>query len=164
MIRINFCLSLPVGENAEEARRKIARLHNYCSNRPFSAIGAVQEFEKEPVEFAAPVVPEEVIGFRFMIANEGAEFAIKLAKFPDRDRAPLVWYCDGFVWIPKELNIQLYIIKYKAFIEAMNEAERIGFNVRVDDEAGFWSTKDVERLVSAIMRDRKFLDPRDMVR
>lgn len=164
MLKINFCLSLPVQENADQALAKIKELHDYCSNRPFSTISPVQEFERKAVQFVDLVTPEHVIGFKFKVANEGPEFAIKLAKFPDEGRAPLVWYFDSFVYIPKELNIQLYMIKYKAMIEALEKAEKIGFNVRIDDEAGYSSGKDAERLVSAIMRDRKFMDPRDMVR
>jgi len=163
MLKINFCLSLPDKIPPEEARQKIKLLHDFCANRAFSEVGSIQDFEKEAVEFAASVIPEHVFGFKYKLAKEGPEFAIKLAKFPDRDRAPLVWYFEGNVWIPRTVEPDLYIIKYRAFFSAIDEANMIGFQTRVEDEAGFGTGRSIARLISAVKRDKAFLDPRDVL-
>jgi len=163
MLKINYCLSLDIKTPTEEVREKLKALYSYCANHPFSEVSPVQDFVKVPIKFLRHVVPEEIIGFKFRLAAEGEVFALKLMKFPNIDRAPQVWYCDESIWMSKEVPASLYMIKYRAFIEAMDEAKRIGFNVGISDEGGYWEGRSLDVLVSAIKRDRDYTDPRDVI-
>jgi len=163
MIRIDYNLSLPQEAHSIVAVPKMIALRRHCSNRPFNFVGETREYDKQPMNFDTPVMPLHCYGFPFKLTEEGPEFAIKLMKFPDEGRAPLVWFAEGSVWLPKELPISMYIIRYRAFIEAMEAAKGIGFNVRVSDEGGYWGTKNANSLVSAIDRDRKYKDPRESI-
>ena len=165
MIRIDYNLTLPAETHSIVAVPKMIALRRHCSNRAFNFVGDTKEYEKQPVNFDAPVIPTHSYGFPFKLVEEGPEFNLKLMKFPDEGRAPLVWFAEGSVWLPKELAVSMYIVRYRAFMDAMEAAKEIGFNVQVSDEGGYWGTKNVNSLVSAIERDRKYQDPREsMVR
>lgn len=145
----------------------VQELHSYCSDRPFSNVGPMQhQYQYRKIFCPAaggPIYSFNCVGFDFKLVEEGSLFEFRLARWPDKGRAPQVWHASGAVWIPNCVAPALYMVKYRAFIEALDRAASIGFSVSVKDEAGYWEGRQCQTLLECIVRDRKHPDPRETV-
>lgn len=117
--------------------------------------------------YGRTVIPERIIGFSTYPGDGCEECNIGLSRFPRTVIVPNKWngkdhrvkVADGGGWkwhsfcktqYANESGLENFLRCHLSVVAMLDAAKRIGFEVSVNDEGGYWQKRDIKALIKEI--------------
>lgn len=177
-LTLHYTLRLPASTSGEQATDLLSRLHEIACTHPFDIVSELAVLS-DVTAFANPAAPAleffatigaEILeeyepppwpdpstarGF-FVQPGTGCETAT-FALMRRGDEGEWYWQCHCKTQYSSNEGEDYFVKVHCTLVAMLDAAVQLGFNVDVDDEGGYWETRDPARLRSEVQRSNMIM-------
>jgi hypothetical protein len=177
-LTLHYTLRLPASTSGERATELLSQLHDVASTHSFDIVSelvvlsdvtafsnpaapALEFFATigaevlEYVEAGAGADPSTARGF-FVQPGKGCETATFALMRRGVD-GEWYWHCHCKTQYSSNEGEDHFVQVHCTLVAVLDAAVQLGFVIEVDDEGGYWQTRDPERLRSEVRRSNRLM-------
>jgi hypothetical protein len=177
-LTLHFELRLPAAAPRDEVFRLLSALREFAASQPVASVSPVFDLSVESevaiaedpaawLRFWAECVttpipddefssstgdPASAIGF-FVDPGEGSEtatFGLLRRRAESADHEEWFWWCACKTQYASLVSEEHFVAVHTSLAAVLDEAVKLGFNVTVHDETGYWESRSTQRLIDSV--------------